>query len=250
MEWFIPAMFALVLWAFGQIFIKRGLSDISPFMNNLIVVFFILLVEIPFALIGGVNWRFFPFILLIGFFAQVTNFVFLYVIQKAHVSLSGTVLAIYPIFTIALSLLFLQESLTILQVVGIAGILLGTFFVAKPDNEKFTFAPWVIWALVGAVLIGTGDFIGKVGIHISDLYSFIFAFALGSIPGILFTRLIDHSPIQITGNRKSLMFSIIGNFLMPMGLLFVYLAFNKGPASLISPIVGSYPALTAILALY
>jgi len=248
MNWFFPAIGALILWGSGQVFIKKGLTSISPFVSNLIAVFFILLIEIPFALLGKVNWSYFPAIFLIGFFAQIPNFIYPYVINKANVSLAGTVLAAYPFITVILSLLFLNESLSLLQVIGIAGIMIGMFLVAKPENEKFEVSQWLIWALFGALIVGTGDFIGKVGITKYDLNSFIFAFALSAVPGLLIIRLFDKSPLTIKGSKKDILFSAIGNLIMPLGLLFLYIAFNSGPASLISPIASSYPALTAVLA--
>lgn len=37
---------------------------------------------------------------------------------------------------------------------------------------------------------------------------------------------------------------------MPLGLLFLYIAFDKGPASLVSPVASTYPAITAVLAYF
>ena len=244
----MPAIIASLLWGIGQAFIKRGLSNVTPFVSNTFAVVSILLVEVPFALIGGVNWKFFPAILVFGFVASLPNFVFPYVIKKTNVSLSGTVLATYPIYTILLSVIFLRESLDFVQILGVAGIILGMFFVAKPQGEKFTLANWVIWAVIGSLMIGFGDFIGKVALIKYDLYSFILALTLGNIVALAITRLADKSEIKIGGSKKELIPSIIGNFMMPLGLLFLYIAFNKGPASLVSPVASTYPAITVILA--
>ncbi len=250
MNWFIPAILASLVWGIGQALIKKGLSSVTPLLSNTFAVICALVVEIPFALIGGVKWEYFPFIFIFGLLANLPNFVFPYVIEKANVSLAGTLLATYPIYTIILSILFLKESLDIVQILGIIGIIVGMFYIAKPENEKFKLAKWVIYAVIGSVAIGFGDFIGKISITKYGLYSFIMAFTLANIPCILITRLLDKTPIKLRGDKKAYIYSMLGNVLMPLGLLFLYMAFSKGPASLASPIASTYPAITVLLAYF
>jgi len=248
MTWLLPAIIASLLWGIGQAFIKKGLNNVTPFVSNTFAVVSILIVEVPFALIGGVNWTFFPAILLYGLIASLPNFVFPYVIRKVNVSLAGTVLATYPIYTVLLSVIFLKESLDFIQILGVMGIILGMFFVAKPEKERFTLATWVVWAVVGSLMIGFGDFMGKVALTKYDLYTFILALTLGNVISLVITRFVDRSEIRVEGTKRELIPSIVGNFMMPLGLLFLYIAFSKGPASLVSPVASTYPAITVVLA--
>jgi uncharacterized membrane protein len=250
MNWFIFAICATTLWGVGQVFIKRGLSGVSPFYSNLFATIAALVVEIPFALIGGVKWEYFPFIFGLALLASLPNYIFPYVVEKANVSLSGTVLATYPVYTILLSILFLKESLDGIQLLGILGIIIGMFLVAKPENERLKWEGWVIWAVLGSVAIGFGDFMGKVALTQYNLYSFVLALTLSGVISLVITRIFDKKPARISGNRKGIIYSLIGNFLMPMGLLFLYIAFSKGPASLVSPVASTYPAITVILAYF
>ena len=250
MNWFIFAICATSLWGVGQVFIKKGLSGVSPFYSNLFATLAALIVQIPFALVGGVKWEAFPMIFVLALLASLPNYVFPYVIEKANVSLSGTVLATYPVYTILLSLLFFKESLDFVQLLGIVGIIIGMFVVAKPENERLRFSGWVIWAVLGSIAIGFGDFMGKVALTQYNLYSFILALALSGVVSLVITRIFDKKPAKISGNQKGIIYSLIGNFLMPMGLLFLYIAFSKGPASLVSPVASTYPAITVILAYF
>lgn len=250
MNWLVPAMFASLFWGFGQTFMKRGLQGVSPWISNIFIVIAGLLIEVPFALIGGVKWEYFPLILVFGFFANLPNFAFPYIIAKANVSLAGTIVATYPIYTILLSVFFLKESLDPMQLVGIAGILIGMFLLAKPENNKAKIASWVIWAIVGSVVIGLGDYLGKIAIMKYDLYSFILAFTLASIPCLFITRLFDKTPVSPQGDKKSYIYSMIGNFIMPLGILSLFIAFNNGPASLASPVASTYPIITVVLAYF
>ncbi|EKD99439.1 MAG: hypothetical protein ACD_22C00256G0012 [uncultured bacterium] len=54
MDWFIPAILASLFWGIGQTFIKKGLSDVTPFVSNLLIASFTFMLYIPFALISGV----------------------------------------------------------------------------------------------------------------------------------------------------------------------------------------------------
>ena len=250
MNWFIPAIFASLFWGVGQTLIKKGLTDVSPFMTNLLSAGFSFLLYVSFALIGGVNWNFFPSILLFGFLANLPNFIFPYVIEKADISLSGTVLATYPVYTIILSLLFLKESLNPVQVLGILAIITGMFLIAKPEGKRFKFSQWVIWAVIGAMIIGLGDFIGKVTLTRFDLNSFILAFAVGAIPSLAVFRLFDKSKLGFGKMTKNSWISVLGNLISPVGLLLLFVAFSKGPASLASPVASTYPVIILILAYF
>ena len=119
MNWFLPAIVACLCWRFGQTLIKRGLSSLSPFISNIFFVIAGLLILIPYALINGVNNVDFPLVLIFGFLSALPNLILPYVIEKGNVSLSGTVLAMYPIITVILSVLFLKESLVLMGWFGV-----------------------------------------------------------------------------------------------------------------------------------
>lgn len=248
MEWFLPAIFASLFWGIGQTFIKKGLSDVSPFVSNILIATLTFVSYVPFTLLGGIHWGDFPGILLFGFLDSLPNFTFPYIIQKANVSLAGTVFATYPIYTIILSVLFLHESLTFIQLGGILSVIIGMVVLAKPEGERFKLSTWIIWALVGSIVVGLGDFIGKLALTKYDLHSFLFSLALGAIPSLLLFRIFDRSVVSFPRKTKGLRASILGNLLMPLGLLLLYVAFSKGPASLASPVASTYPAITVLLA--
>jgi drug/metabolite transporter (DMT)-like permease len=83
---------------------------------------------------------------------------FFYAISKGQISLTGTIVAGYPLFTILLSYFFLHEQLSPVQYTGIALILTGDVIVALPGNDKadgdgllhgsrhdYT---WVLWGFI------------------------------------------------------------------------------------------------------
>jgi drug/metabolite transporter (DMT)-like permease len=155
MNWYIYAILASISWGIGQVFIKKGLKNMSPLFSNILAGVFAILIEVPFALWGGVQWKFFPQIFLFAIFANLPNFIFPYVISKTDVSVGGTLLATYPIYTIILSLLFLHESLDGMQIMAIVAVVVGMYLVLKSDSKKIKLSEGVLWALIGAVLVGS-----------------------------------------------------------------------------------------------
>ncbi len=68
--------------------------------------------------------------------ASLLYLAFFYSIARGQISLTGTIVAGYPIVTIILSYIFLKEHLTFLQYGGIAFILSGGVFVALPGRAN------------------------------------------------------------------------------------------------------------------
>jgi len=250
MNWFFLAIATSLVWGLGQTLIKKGLSSVSPFFSNTLAVIFALLIGIPFALSGKINLSHFRVIFLLGLLANLPTFIIPYVIKKTDVSLSGTILASYPIYTILLSIIFLKEQLGILQVFGIMGIILGMFLVSKVKSKQKIVPKWLSVAILGSGILGVGCFISKFSITHYGLNTYIFAAALSNIPCLILTRFLDKSAINLKYNIQIFVISLIGNFLMPLGVLLLYISLNNGPASLISPIISTYPAITVILAHY
>lgn len=250
MNWFLPAIVTSLVWGVGQTLIKKGLFSVSPFFSNTLAVFFALLIEIPFALSGKIDLSHFSTIFLLGLLANFPTFIIPYVIEKTEVSLSGTILASYPIYTILLSVLFLNEKLGPLQVLGVMGIILGMFLVTRIKSKKLIISKWLSMAILGSVILGVGYFISKFSITKYGLNSYIFAAALSNLPCLLLIRFFDRNPVNPRFDIKIFAISLGGNFLMPLGVLLLYISLSKGPASLIAPIISTYPAITVIFAHY
>ena len=228
--------------------IKKGLASSKPFIINLLASFFALLIQIPYALLYQVDLHYFPLIFTFAVLANFPTFAFPYIICKTDISLAGTVLAIYPIYTVLLSTIFLREQVNIVQIFGILLIVAGLLMVLKVNIKKMKVSRWLFWALLVSVAMGVGAFINKLSIVRFGLPSYVLVAALSNIPCLLITRVFDHDPIKLNINRKILFVVLSGNILMPLGVLFLYIALSNGPASLVSPIVSIYPAITVILA--
>ncbi len=249
MTWFLFALLAAITWGVGQILIKKGFEHTTALFNNFLATIFGCLIFIPFSLIGGVNWSLFPGILIIALLAAVPNLIYYYAAEKGEISLTGTLIATYPIFTILLSSLFLGEHIDIFQKLAVLVIIIGSFLVSKPSKFTFKLESWVVWGFFAAIMIGFADYIGKVALIKFDIYSFMFAFSLSYIVTIIINFILDKKGRKFPRiTERKFIPTLSGTFMMEFGLLLFYLALNTGKASLVSPISSSYMALTIVLA--
>lgn len=256
MVWFGFAFCAAVFWALGQILIKKGFSHLSPLWSNIVSNVLSLFIWIPFVLFNTKFLIKLPPLKNIGIILGASSLyhLFYYSISKGKISLTGTLVAGYPIFTIALSHLFLGERLNPLQYLGITLILIGDFTFAIPEkpgklkNEKGNLS-WILWGLVGACTIGSGDFITKLSINQIGVYRHmltlsLFSNAVSSINYLLDKKNRDMPKIL---SRRSLP-SFAGIIITLIGSIFFLLAMENGAASLIVSISSIYPGFVALLA--
>jgi drug/metabolite transporter (DMT)-like permease len=254
MIWFPLALAAALCWAVGAVLVKKGFASLPPLWNNIVNNALALLIWIPAVLLlSGSRIDLPPIrILLVILAASVLFQLFYYSLSRGQVSLTGTVIAVYPMITIVLSHAFLAERLARVQYAGVALILSGGLAVAfpgkkrAPDQDGFS---WVLWALAGAVSLGTGDFLSKLSINQIGSHAHIFFLSLASA-GLAGANYLIDKPNRPRPRflSRSFLPSFVGIILHLLGALCYLLAFDYGPLSLISPVSSVYPALLALLA--
>lgn len=247
------ALVAATVWGVGQVFVKKGFEETTPLFNNLLGALVTLVIAIPFAMLSGANFsvslKMLPFSLLIVSLLLC----YYYIIAKGQVSLTGTVLASYPIITVILSLIFLHESPSIFQKLAIVFILLGTIVIASGENisviKRFKIGDWFLWALIGALSIGISDFLAKVAINNSDTYSYILSYGIAFCILSPLSYLFDKKGRKFPKfNSKKFLPTFAGVIMIEIGMPIYYIAISQGLVSVITPLSSIYVAITAILA--
>lgn len=177
---------------------------------------------------------------------------FYYAISKGEVSLTGTLVAGYPMITVLLSGLFLGERLEPVQYLGVGLVVAGVVLVALPEkrmSEKLKDLSWIVWGLACAFLIGAGDFLTKLSINRIGAYSHILFLAVVSNPMGGLNYLIDRKERSFPDiRRKKALPTLTGLVVMSIGTLLFILSFDYGKVSLIAPVSSIYPAIIAVLA--
>lgn len=248
--WLFYALLAAILWAVGQIFVKKGFQNTSAFFNNVIAAIFVFLFFVPLALVNGVKFDLLWTIAPLTIVAALLLLSYYYAIGKGELALTGTVIGTYPVVTVVLSLLFLHETLSLFQQLAIGLVIIGTVFITLPEKGvKFTLGSWLWWAIAAVFMLGTSDFLAKVLITQSNIYTYLFALGFAYGIAVLLAALFDKEGRKFPAITKKQYFpTIIGVGIIELGFLLFNIAMSLGYVSLVTPVAGSYVALTAILA--
>jgi bacterial/archaeal transporter family protein len=250
MAWLVYTLAAAGLWGVGAVLAKRGLARITPLWNNIIAYGFVLIMMVPWAINGGVNWERLPAIFPLTLLTAAAYSIYFYVISQGEIALTGTINSMYPLATVILAKLFLGETTSGLQNAGILSTLAGAVLIAWPQNVRVNLESWVWWGTTGAVLAGSGDFLTKLIIGQSDVYTFTLSHELAFIPVMMGLWLVDRRG----RNRPRLQFkswwpTLVGVGMLQVGVLSFFVALSLGQASLVTPVSSIYQAITVVLAM-
>jgi len=250
------ALGSAVCWAVGQILVKKGFAHIPPLWNNVVNNLLALVFWVPAALwMGGFRLVTPPFPIFLVILSSAALYqLFYYSISKGQLSLTGTIVAVYPVVTVILSTLFLDERLSAFQYTGIAFIIAGGVTVAFPEQNSLPKgaardAYWFLWGIAGACTIGAGDFLTKVSINRIGSASNIFFLALVLNGLSALNYLVDgknrKAPALFTRKFRP---TFIGICIHLIGAFIFMFSLDRGKISLIGPVSSIYPALMAVLA--
>lgn len=249
---------ASFFFAFSYISLKRSYKEFQPSVAFFLDALFGLLIWIPVALSFSVNTSVFFTVLPWAIASAIlSEAYFFYVLSKGEISITGTILASYPIYTAILSRFINNEILTGPQLIAVFVTIVGTlivsvekdFNVRDPNLKKKSY---IFWALSGAIAIGLSDSLSKHAIDKISLQDFLFALALVQVPvSLIYLRIEKEAPshlIKLIKDIGKYKFALIGSFLNILGVLFLWFAFSQTLASIASPLTATYPVLMVILA--
>ena len=177
-------------------------------------------------------------------------------ILDGQVAIAGTISAGYPALTVIGAVLFLSETLSELQAVGVVMIIVGVVGLSyEPDPAAMNsigkrslmfaglaFFAWGAWSLSSKVAI---DMIGPGNIFAFYILSSLTAPLLYAwLRTVWPARNVPDSP-----SRKAWSFAAIALALNVFGAFAYSYALDTGNASLVVPISSAYPIVTAMLAM-
>lgn len=255
--WFLYALTGALITGVGQVLVKKGQISLTPLVDTILAAFIINLFLAPVLLLFGVvQFNFSVYTLFFAFIAAAMYTSFYYIISKGQVSSMISLINSFPIVTISLAILLLNEWPNPMQWIGIYLIILGIFGISREKNtkkQKGQNKSWVIWGLMGAAAIGTAEFVTKLATATIDGFTFTFAVYVMYIPFALLMFLVDKKGRKfgnLTKDIPNLLFTLLGIGCIEAGLIAIALAYQNGPASLVSPIVASQLLVTAALAYF
>jgi drug/metabolite transporter (DMT)-like permease len=255
MTWFFFTISAAFCWGTAQVLIKKGFDHLPPLWNNIFNNGLSLFIwGVPILFFKGGPLALPPSGILVTIFGAAALYqLYFYSISRGQITLTGTLVAGYPVVTIALSHFFLAERLYPLQYAGVALILAGSVVVALPEKNgrvRTHDISWIFWGMACSVTIGAGDFLSKLSIDAIGPFSHMLFLAFISNAASLFNYTIDRKNRYVPRifSRK-LGISVVGLMVNLAGTFLFYMAFYHGKASLVIGVSSIYPLFMVTLAL-
>lgn len=253
----IFALLCAVFVAFSQISLRKSYQELPPSVAFLFDSFFGLLIWVPLAVFmgisGSVSWGEAFFYALIS--AILSEAIVFYALSHGELSVTATILATYPVYTVVFSRILNNEVLSPSVLFFVILAITGSILASTPDKinrKELSLHSGIVWPFVAAICIGLSDTISKGYINRSDDFSFLFSLGLIQIPvALVYLRIEKESLLKAVkgvvskvGGYKN---ALLGGLFNIIGTGFLWLSFSYAPASIASPITGTNGALTVIL---
>jgi drug/metabolite transporter (DMT)-like permease len=254
----IIALSSAILLALANLTLKRSFKNFSPAVGFFFFAIFSAVIWSSVALILGVRFEFFWESLLYGLISAVLAQAFyIYALSKGELSITGTILATFPIYTIIFSFFVNGETLTRNQAIFAAVTILGTVVIAIPEKlsrEDIVNTKYLLLPLLAAISIGFADSTTKKIIDASSPGTFLLGTAIMQLPvSLVFLKLMREkfsqfkTPGQLLQDYRP---ALLGAFLVCIHTMTLFIAFDFAPAAIVAPIVGGLaPALTVAFSL-
>ena len=254
--WVFLSLGATLGWGLGQVAAKRGVSALGPRKMAAMValgeaaVFLSIYVAFGAPSLGGGRG------LLLGLGAGLTGmlgFVVYYeTIARGSISRVGTIIAGYPAITVLLAVVFLGETISLPQGLGILLLLGSAVLLGRTERETAGTGGRLLTILVllSFLLWGVWGFLVKVAVTELGEGTTFFYFGLSDlmvgIPLLLIIR--ARTSGRILRERRLLAWPGLTIAMGSGAVVLLTLALVDGPASLVTALTGAYPVITVLVA--
>jgi drug/metabolite transporter (DMT)-like permease len=165
-------------------------------------------------------------------------------------NIAGAVGGVSPIFAVPLALLLFGEHLRILQIFGIAAIVVGVVQMYRGQWQAFASAgPWLlVLPLAAAAIRGFVQPLIKLGLELwhNPIAAVLIGYTVSSTVLILAALLPGQRLERRFDGRGALWFAAVG-LCNGSAVLSMYAALGCGPVTIVSPVIATYPLVTVLL---
>jgi drug/metabolite transporter (DMT)-like permease len=165
-------------------------------------------------------------------------------------NIAGAIAGLAPLFAVLLAVLLLGEQLRFWQLSGIAAIVAGVVLMYSGQWRAFTVRGLCLLALpLGASAIrGFVQPVVKLGLERwhNPIAAVVIGYTVSSAVLILVALVTDRTHEQNFDRRGALWFAAVG-LCNGSAVLSMYAAIGRGPVTLVSPLIATYPLVTLLL---
>ncbi|HWS49088.1 MAG TPA: DMT family transporter [Candidatus Methanoperedens sp.] len=250
----IFALLCAVFVGFSQISLRKSYKEMSPSIAFLFDSIFGLLIWVPLAVFMGISsganlGEALIFAVISAILSEAMVF---YALSHGELSVTATVIATYPVYTVIFSRIINQEYMSVGIVLFVVLTILGSIVASLPSKSEIKVNKAVIWPFIAAICIGLSDTISKGYINRSGDFSFLIMLGFIQIPiALAYLRIEKESFLDsvegVLKRFKDYKYALLGGLFNIIGTGFLWLSFSYAPASIASPITGSNGVFTVLL---
>ena len=239
--WILFAILAAVFSGLTTVFAKVGVTKAnSTLVTGIRTIIIMIFSVIVFIFLGdgfkGLNLKTIIFIVLSGIATALLWICYFKALSLADVSKVTPVDKLSIIVTLILSSIFLKEKITIIKILSMIFMIVGTFLMVN-KNEKKEEKNWLIYALLTALFTSLATILGKIGIkdinpNLGTMLRTIIILMI--IWGVIFIKKEYKDIHQI--NKKNIIFIVLSGLSTGFSWLFYFQALKKGEVSVVFPI--------------
>jgi drug/metabolite transporter (DMT)-like permease len=165
-------------------------------------------------------------------------------------SVAGAVSGLAPLFAVLVAVMLLGEHLRLLQLSGIAAIAAGVALMYTAQWKAFTVRGLLLLVLPLSAAAIRGFIQPVIKLGLERWYNPIAAVVIGytvSSAVLILAALVPGRPLERRFDRRgALWFAVVG-LCNGSAVLSMYAALGRGPVTLVSPLVATYPLVTLLL---
>lgn len=256
-SWFVFALIATILWAFGGVLIKIiRVNYIKSPIGYIIITIPVMFFSLVFLLFGKFKMPSLTFIFFI-FISSIAGLVgywlYLIVIHKEEISRVTVIYSLTPLITLILATVFLHERLGLQDYLAFPLIITGSILVSVKKDQYSRLSKKLYLALFLSIFLFALQLFFLEVIEEIDFISMIitreFSFLFLLIPLLLSKRIrikTKQDLKQLSKKKLTIVYAV--EFMGMVGMAFAYIAIQNGPVSLVSLINGTEGLFVILIA--
>lgn len=239
--WILFAVLAAIFSGLTTVFAKVGVTKAnSTLVTGIRTIVILIFSIVVFIFLGdgfkNLNLKTIIFIILSGITTALLWICYFKALSLADVSKVTPVDKLSIIVTLILSSIFLKEKITIIKILSMIFMIVGTFLIVNKSDKKEK-DNWFIYALLTALFTSLATILGKIGIK--DINP-----NLGTMLRTIIVLIIIWTVIFIKKeykdinklNKKNILFIVLSGVSTGLSWLFYFQALKNGEASIVFPI--------------
>lgn len=241
---FGSALFAGITSILAKCGMKNVNSNVATALRTIVVLLFswlLVFIKGTQSTIGTIDGRTFLFLILSGLATGASWLCYFRALQLGDVNKVTPIDKSSTILTMLLAMLFLHEEITIIKIISMLFIGIGTYLMIEKKEtivkEGITSKSWFFYAIASAVFASLTSILGKVGMENIDS-------TLGTAIRTIVVLVMAWVVVFVTRtqstirdlNKRNWIFLLLSGLATGASWLCYYRALQTGPASVVVPI--------------